>query len=138
MVELFRDGLWVMRRRGDLADDADPRHLAVALVAAHQGGTMLTYATGTPEPLGAMVNAAVDYVASFRNPPRRRTRRSASRPKSEHRLHLPRGRVRHIQFSAFTQRRPGQVWARSPRILGQATHYVVPDDAWVLVERGHR
>jgi AcrR family transcriptional regulator len=82
-LELFRGGLRLMRRRGDLVDAADPRHLAVALVAAHQGGTMLTYATGTAEPLGAMVNTAVDYVASFRNAPNRRTRRSVSRPKGE-------------------------------------------------------
>jgi hypothetical protein len=54
-----------MRRRGDLRPDADPRHLAVSLVAAHQGGAMITYATGDPEPLRVAVNAAVDYVRSF-------------------------------------------------------------------------
>jgi hypothetical protein len=54
-----------MRARGDLTQDADPRHLAVSLVAAHQGGALLTYATGSPEPLRAAVNAAVDYVRSF-------------------------------------------------------------------------
>ena len=64
-LELFRGGLTAMRRRGDLRADADPRHLAVALVAAHQGGAMLTYATGSPEPLRTAVNAAVDYVRSF-------------------------------------------------------------------------
>jgi len=69
-IELFRAGLTAMRRRGDLREDADPRHLAVALVTAHQGGAMLTYATGSPEPLQVAVNAAVDYVRSFA--PRRR------------------------------------------------------------------
>ncbi len=64
-LELFRGGLTAMRRRGELRPDADPRHLAVALVAAHQGGAMLTYATGSPEPLRTAVNAAVDYVRSF-------------------------------------------------------------------------
>lgn len=64
-LELFRSGLTVMRARGDLTQDADPRHLAVSLVAAHQGGALLTYATGSPEPLRAAVNAAVDYVRSF-------------------------------------------------------------------------
>jgi hypothetical protein len=39
-IELFRSGLDSMRDRGDLRPDADPRHLAVALVAAHQGGAM--------------------------------------------------------------------------------------------------
>jgi TetR/AcrR family transcriptional repressor of nem operon len=64
-IERFRAGLTEMRRRGDLRPDADPRHLAVALVAAHQGGAMLTYLTNSPEPLRAAVNAAVEYVRSF-------------------------------------------------------------------------
>lgn len=64
-IELFHDGLTEMRRRGDLRPDADPRHLAVSLVAAHQGGAMLTYITNRPEPLRAAVNAAVEYVRSF-------------------------------------------------------------------------
>jgi AcrR family transcriptional regulator len=64
-LDLFRAGLTAMRRRGDLRSDADPRHLAVALVTAHQGGAMLTHATGSSEPLRVAVNAAVDYVRSF-------------------------------------------------------------------------
>jgi AcrR family transcriptional regulator len=80
-LQLFRNGLMAMCRRGELGEDADPRHLAVALVAAHQGGTMLTHATGAAEPLRAMVNAAVDYVAFFRSTPRRGVPRSAPRPR---------------------------------------------------------
>jgi TetR/AcrR family transcriptional regulator, transcriptional repressor for nem operon len=64
-IDQFRAGLNEMRRRGDLRPDADPRHLAVALVAAHQGGAMVTYITDSPEPLRAAVNAAVEYVRSF-------------------------------------------------------------------------
>jgi len=64
-IGLFRAGLTAMRQRGELREEADPRHLAVALVTAHQGGAMLTYATGSPEPLQVAVNAAVDYVRSF-------------------------------------------------------------------------
>jgi AcrR family transcriptional regulator len=71
-LELFRAGLTAMRDRRELATDADPRHLAVALVAAHQGGAMLTHATDSPEPLRAAVNAAVDYVRSFARAPRPR------------------------------------------------------------------
>ena len=78
-LQLFRDGLTAMRRRGELTEDADPRHLAVALVAAHQGGAMLAHATGAGEPLAALVDAAVAYVASFRPVPGRRTSRSAAR-----------------------------------------------------------
>jgi TetR/AcrR family transcriptional regulator, transcriptional repressor for nem operon len=64
-IELFRTGLAEMRRRGDLRPEADPRHLAAALVAAHQGGALVTYITNSPEPLRAAVNAAVEYVRSF-------------------------------------------------------------------------
>ncbi|ORX19137.1 TetR/AcrR family transcriptional regulator [Mycobacterium szulgai] len=64
-IELFRGGLAAMRRRGELHPDADPRHLAVSLVVAHQGGAMLTHATGDPEPLRAALDAAVAYVRSF-------------------------------------------------------------------------
>jgi AcrR family transcriptional regulator len=64
-IGLFHTGLTAMRDRGALRPDADPRHLAVSLVVAHQGGAMLTHATGDPQPLRAAVNAAVDYVRSF-------------------------------------------------------------------------
>jgi AcrR family transcriptional regulator len=70
-IDLFQAGLTVMRRRGELRSAADPRHLAVSLVVTHQGGAMLTYATGDPEPLQTAVNAAVDYVRSFATPARR-------------------------------------------------------------------
>lgn len=66
-IQLLRDGLTMMRQRGDLRPEADPQHLAVALVAAHQGGAMVTHATGDPAPLRAALNAAVDYVRSFRS-----------------------------------------------------------------------
>jgi TetR/AcrR family transcriptional repressor of nem operon len=75
-IELFRDGLRTMRDRGELSRDADPRHLAVALVAAHQGGAMITHATGDAEPLRAALHAAVDYVRSFAPKPKRRRRKS--------------------------------------------------------------
>lgn len=77
-LELFQTGLTAMRRRGDLRSDADPRHLAVSLVIAHQGGAMLTHATGDAEPLRVAVNAAVDYVRSFAARPGFRKRRSTS------------------------------------------------------------
>jgi TetR/AcrR family transcriptional regulator, transcriptional repressor for nem operon len=84
-LELFQTGLTAMRRRGDLRSEADPRHLAASLVIAHQGGAMLTHATGDAEPLRVAVNAAVDYVRSFAATPGRGKRRSTSarrRPKS--------------------------------------------------------
>ncbi|SPM30469.1 TetR family transcriptional regulator [Mycobacterium terramassiliense] len=77
-IGLFQAGLTAMQRRGDLRPDADPRHLAVSLVVAHQGGAMVTYATGDPDPLRVAVNAGVDYVRLFAAPPApRRARRPA-------------------------------------------------------------
>jgi TetR/AcrR family transcriptional regulator, transcriptional repressor for nem operon len=75
-LELFRTGLSAMRHRSELRPEADPRHLAVALVTAHQGGAMITHATGDPEPLRVAVNAAVDYVRSFTPQPKTRAGRS--------------------------------------------------------------
>ncbi len=80
-LNLFQTGLTAMRHRGALRDDADPRHLAVALVIAHQGGAMITHATGEAEPLRVAVNAAVDYVCSFAPRPEARAGKSRRRPK---------------------------------------------------------
>jgi AcrR family transcriptional regulator len=83
-IGLFQEGLTAMRSRGDLRPDADPRHLAVSLVAAHQGGAMLTYATGDSEPLRVAVNAAVDYVRSFApDPGSRKSRSTPSRRRAK-------------------------------------------------------
>lgn len=81
-IELFRTGLTEMLRRGDLRPDADPRHLAVSLVAAHQGGAMVTYITGDPDPLRTAINGAVDYVRSFAPAPLRGTRTGPARRNS--------------------------------------------------------
>ncbi|OBF56285.1 TetR family transcriptional regulator [Mycobacterium sp. 852002-50816_SCH5313054-b] len=79
-IGLFQAGIEAMRSRGDLRPDADPRHLAVSLVVAHQGGAMVTHATGDPEPLRSAVNAAVDYVRSFAVPPTPRKRLRKPKP----------------------------------------------------------
>ena len=81
-IALFRSALAAMRKRGELRPDSDPRHLARVLVAAHQGGSLLTQTTRSVTPLRDSLNAAVRYVASFatesvtlesRRPTRRRT-----------------------------------------------------------------
>jgi AcrR family transcriptional regulator len=68
-LDIFLNGLDGMCQRGDLTGDADPHHLAVVLLAAQQGGAMLTHAMGTTDPLRAAVGAAVEYVASFQATP---------------------------------------------------------------------
>jgi TetR/AcrR family transcriptional repressor of nem operon len=80
-IELFHDGLTAMHRRGELRPDADPRHIAVSLVAAHQGGALLTFITDDPEPLRAALTAAVDYVRSFATTPTH-PRSTPTRPRS--------------------------------------------------------
>jgi hypothetical protein len=76
-LTFFADGLTAMRGRDELTAEADPRHLAVALLAAHQGGALLTYVTASPEPFRAAVDAALDYVAAFvPATPKRRARMS--------------------------------------------------------------
>jgi AcrR family transcriptional regulator len=77
-LELFRAGLTAMRHRGDLRPDADPKHLAVSLVVAHQGGALITYATDNPEPLRTALNAAVEYVRSFAPSPKSRRSQTGS------------------------------------------------------------
>ncbi|RDH77958.1 TetR/AcrR family transcriptional regulator [Mycolicibacterium moriokaense] len=81
-IQLFHDGLSDMKGRGELSAEADPRHLATALVTAHQGGALLAHATGSAEPFEVLVSSAVDYVAAFR--PRWRRRRSRSRARPSH------------------------------------------------------
>ena len=86
---VIQDGIAAMRTRGDLTREADPRHLAVALLAAHQGGTMLTFATASADPFRVVVNAAVDYVGTFRPVPRKRTRRVPHRGPRQQFLKAP-------------------------------------------------
>jgi AcrR family transcriptional regulator len=62
---MFVDGLSAMRAHGDLIATADARHLAVALVAAHQGSALVTHVTKSAEPYRVVADAALDYVASF-------------------------------------------------------------------------
>ena len=80
-IELFHSGLNEMRSRGDLRPEADPRHLAVVLVAAHQGGALVTFITDDPEPLRAALMGAVEYVRSFAATPKRRRSGSRKPPK---------------------------------------------------------
>jgi AcrR family transcriptional regulator len=64
-IDRIAGGLESMRRRGELRDDADPRRLALGLIAAHQGGATITQATRDVEPLATALDSAIDYVESF-------------------------------------------------------------------------
>ena len=61
----FRDGFTAMRNRGQLRPDADPDQLATSLMAAFQGGLLLTQAARDVQPLREALDAALTYVASY-------------------------------------------------------------------------
>jgi AcrR family transcriptional regulator len=64
-LELFRHGFALMRVRGDLLPAADPDSLAAALLAAMQGGMLLTQTLRDTAPLRASLDAALTYIATF-------------------------------------------------------------------------
>ena len=59
---LLRRGLLTMQRRGDLGPDADPDALAYSLLAAAQGGYLLTQAHRDAHALEAALGAAIDHI----------------------------------------------------------------------------
>jgi TetR/AcrR family transcriptional regulator, transcriptional repressor for nem operon len=61
----IRDGLRAMRDRGDLRPDADPDRLALATLAALQGGLLLTQLRRETTPLEAALDAMLDRIASL-------------------------------------------------------------------------
>ena len=58
-------GLATMRDRGKLRRDADPATLALATMAALQGGLLLTKTTRTTRPLEVALDAALAHVRSY-------------------------------------------------------------------------
>lgn len=61
----IRDGLAAMRDCGDLAAEADPDRLAMATLAALQGGLLLAQVHRDTAPLRAALDAAIAHVRSF-------------------------------------------------------------------------
>ncbi|MDX6253629.1 MAG: TetR/AcrR family transcriptional regulator, transcriptional repressor for nem operon [Kribbellaceae bacterium] len=65
LLQLFRRGLQAMRDRGDLREDADPDALAHALLAAMQGGILLSQTLRRAAPLRDSFDAALTQLESF-------------------------------------------------------------------------
>jgi AcrR family transcriptional regulator len=63
--EAIAQGTRAMHDRGELPADVDPDHLALALLAAHQGGLILTQVHRDPAPLEASLDAMIDHVAEL-------------------------------------------------------------------------
>jgi TetR/AcrR family transcriptional repressor of nem operon len=66
--ESIADGLRALQARGELAADAEPDKLALALLAALQGGLVLTQIRRDTEPLEVVMDTMLDHVASLTNP----------------------------------------------------------------------
>jgi TetR/AcrR family transcriptional repressor of nem operon len=81
-IALFRTAFATMRKRGELRSDAEPRHLARVLVAAHQGGSLLAHTMRSIKPLRDSLNGAVHYVCSFATEPVSLTVKSAPRKRT--------------------------------------------------------
>jgi TetR/AcrR family transcriptional repressor of nem operon len=62
---LLERGLQLMLERGELRSEADPAALALATLAALQGGLLLTQVTRSPLALQTALDAAIDHVESF-------------------------------------------------------------------------
>jgi TetR/AcrR family transcriptional regulator, transcriptional repressor for nem operon len=62
---ILHDGLRAMRDRGELRPEADLDELAMALLGALQGGSLLSQTLRTAAPMRASLNAALAYAASF-------------------------------------------------------------------------
>ena len=58
-------GLAAMHNRGELPAAVDPERLALALLAAHQGGLILTQVRRDPAPIEAALDAMIDHVAEL-------------------------------------------------------------------------
>jgi TetR/AcrR family transcriptional repressor of nem operon len=63
--DAIRDGLAAMRDRGELREGADPDQLALATLAALQGGLLLAQTRRDTAPLKAGLAAALGYIRSF-------------------------------------------------------------------------
>ncbi|TDU84161.1 TetR family transcriptional regulator [Kribbella voronezhensis] len=70
-LDLFRRGLETMRARGELREDADPDVLAQSLLAALQGGLLLSQTLRRADPLRNSLDAALAYLGSYADPGRR-------------------------------------------------------------------
>jgi TetR/AcrR family transcriptional repressor of nem operon len=60
--EALRDCLHAMRRRGELPEHADPARLALATLAAVQGGILLNQARRDTTALEAALDTLIDYI----------------------------------------------------------------------------
>jgi AcrR family transcriptional regulator len=63
--ELLRRGITAMRDRGELRADADPDRLALALLAAVQGGLLLSQTRRDSTPLAVAIDQAIAHLRTL-------------------------------------------------------------------------
>ncbi|MEU5839867.1 TetR family transcriptional regulator C-terminal domain-containing protein [Streptomyces diacarni] len=69
----LHEGLTTMHERGELRPDADPQELALALLAALQGGILLTQLRRDTAPMRAALDTTLDRIESLTTDPGPRT-----------------------------------------------------------------
>jgi TetR/AcrR family transcriptional repressor of nem operon len=62
------EGIGAMHERGELPAEVDPDQLALALLAAHQGGLVLTQVRRDTAALEAVLDAIIDHIARSSSP----------------------------------------------------------------------
>lgn len=82
-VELLQNAIGRMRDRGLLVADADPRQLALVIVAAHQGGGTISFTFREPWPHAHAVRFAVNYLRLYAADPAERAPRRPTRSRRQ-------------------------------------------------------
>ncbi|OBF49593.1 TetR family transcriptional regulator [Mycobacterium sp. 852002-53434_SCH5985345] len=78
-VDLLQAAIQRMKDGGALVANADPRRLAMVIVAAHQGGGTLAFTYRAEWPHADAVRFAINYLRTFATDPDERTPRPARR-----------------------------------------------------------
>jgi AcrR family transcriptional regulator len=80
-IELLEPAIRRMKDEGVLGANADPRHLALAIVGAHQGGGTLAFTYRAEWPHADATRFAVNYLRMFATDPAEQVPRPARRPR---------------------------------------------------------
>lgn len=84
-IALLESAIQQMKDRGLLVGAADPRHLALVIVSAHQGGGTLAFTYQADGPHADAVRFAVNYLRMFAAHPAEREPRPPRRPRARRR-----------------------------------------------------
>jgi AcrR family transcriptional regulator len=80
-IELLQAAIQRMKDDRILSSGADPRHLAMVIVAAHQGGSTMSYTYRAEWPHADATRFAVNYLRMFATDPAERVPRPPRRPR---------------------------------------------------------